>query len=299
MKFTKIKGGITLYHHNAGDHIADIIKKSKNYFDYKYLTMIQEVIKDKFGSDKLDILEVGANVGNHVSFYLNNLNVNSIVAVEPLKENLEILKMNTGGDNRVKIIPFGVGAKDGFLQFYINPQNYGASSLKEGYKKQDSKLVKVGIKKWDIIDSSTYNFIKIDIEGGEEWILDNISDTVIKCGAILAIEINPGTYEDKNDIFTFFQKLIDAGFYLKYLRGSDYLLCKGNKRPGDMKKIINNLNGAILRDNIWVIRNEYDNESNRSNLKAISKKYKDLIKGRKPKPSDRLIWSRMYRFFKR
>lgn len=299
MKYTRIEGDHTLYHHSSGDHIADTIHKSKNYFDYEYLSLIKEVIISEFGSQKLNILEVGANIGNHVSFYLNNLNVESIVAVEPLAENLEILRMNVNGDDRVKILPFGVGVKNELLEFYINPRNYGASSLERDYKRPDSKLAQVEVREWNLVDSDNYNFIKIDIEGGEEYILEDISNTIIKCGAIVAIEINPWSYKNKNDIFDFFRKLFDAGYYLKRIRESDYLLCKDEAIHGDMKKITRNINAAILRNSIWSIRDKYDSEPNRRKLKELSRKYRKLIKGHRPQLTDRLIWSKMYRFFKR
>lgn len=298
MKYTVIKNGIKLYHHDQGDFLADEIIKNNNYFEFKILDKLKSFLPNK----ELTILEVGANIGNHVSFYLNNLNVSKIYAYEPLEDNYKILEKNS--NSKVEILKYGLGNKNDKINFFINKKNYGEASTAASNVDADELIEKeIIIKKWeDSIPNVKIDFIKVDIEGSEEIILKEIGETVISNGAALMIECNIKNYKDINDFVSFGTKIISNGYVLKYMHDSDYIFVK---EQGNMKrnkdKFISHVKNEKIKSEIWRIRSEYDITTSRTRLNELSNEYKTLKQNSKIKFQQKLIWSKIYRIvtFKR
>lgn len=291
IKSTILKNGVKIYHHGGNDYIAGEIKRSHKYYEQDLLDLIFR----KINLDSFDILEVGANIGNHVSYYINNLNVNKVTAYEPLKDNYEILQKNI--NSSVEVVKYGLGKKSGEFNFFINPDNFGASSISANYKTDNFREATIKIKPWNIVNKKKYNFIKVDIEGAEEDILNDIADTAINNKAYLLIECSLYNYKKIDTFISFFKKMISTGFKVEFLPGDMFFFSYNNSKrditKNDMRKINKNFYGG----KIWNIRSKYDVSKSKKELEKLKKEYQVILNEYNPTIKEKLFWSKAYRFF--
>ena len=139
-----------------------VLKEQKGYFNKITLT-------------KEDVwLDAGANIGCFSTLISNK--VKSIISYEPEEENFKLLNLQIT-NNRIKNVSIKrkliVGNKDFVRSFFINEKkNKGTHSLlvKRGRTKIDCYCVNIN----DILEADKINKIKLDVEGAEWEILNNI-----------------------------------------------------------------------------------------------------------------------------
>ena len=164
-----------------------------------------------------NFIDIGANTGLLSKSLLKNLdNISSIFAVEPNQDNFFCLKNNLNMYKNVQVFKFALDLKDGEKKLFLDKNNKGNLSFNyemmtlkedklnfmnspEDYELVDCKSVK---NFFNEIKNDKKNIIKIDIQGYDEIIFQELPDDILKNTEILIIEITPLKTKKLNfDIF--------------------------------------------------------------------------------------------------
>ena len=164
-----------------------------------------------------NFIDIGANTGLLSKSLLKNLdNISSIFAVEPNQDNFFCLKNNLNMYKNVQVFKFALDLKDGEKKLFLDKNNKGNLSFNyemmtlkedklnfmnspEDYEMVDCKSVK---NFFNEIKNDKKNIIKIDIQGYDEIIFQELPDNILKNTEILIIEITPLKTKKLNlDIF--------------------------------------------------------------------------------------------------
>jgi FkbM family methyltransferase len=132
------------------------------------------------------MLDIGANIGNHVVMFKNRFPDLKIWAFEPILDNFLLLKTNTEHFKDVSVFNVGVGSKTGMVNFDTSELSYNSGTSKitssPGYKNLVIAL--------DDVDffNEPINFIKIDVEGHEYSCFEGMMNLLIKHKPIIWAE---------------------------------------------------------------------------------------------------------------
>jgi FkbM family methyltransferase len=155
--------------------------------------------KDFFEKEINIILDVGANIGYQSLFYNHYFkNKVNILCFEPHTINYHYLKLNLESFKNIKLFNFALGA--------TNKEDYIAIPNFESHRKSNFGLMAIGqkssifkekifIKKFDDLNiffkREDEIYVKIDVEGYEQYVLDGMSNFLKTCNKIyICIEIN-------------------------------------------------------------------------------------------------------------
>lgn len=219
-------------------------------------------ILEKVIQPNMRILDIGANIGYYVLMESKCLDFNNaeIIAVEPSKRNIEILKKNiklNKIDGFVEIHNKGVSDVNGFKDIYLSDHtnlntfhNYGTGEQFLSGKKQRVEICTV--KK--IMNNRSVNLIRMDVEGHEVKILDGIIRDYkqAKILPIIIFETHLTRYNNENnmvktlsDLFAFGYKVKIAGTSgfrgTKILQSMGYESIKEVKSDDEIRVVIENI----------------------------------------------------------
>ena len=147
-------------------------------------------IISKILSKKSNVIDIGANIGNH-SLAISKFS-NKVYAFEAHPKTFEILKFNCANNKKIKIFNVGISSKKGNLYFKnTKSNNFGGRRL--GY----SGSIKSKVNKLDNIINlnEKIDLIKIAIEGHEYQALIGMKKILSKNNSYLFIEFC------ENDVF--------------------------------------------------------------------------------------------------
>ena len=176
----------------------------------------EEIYKSIFDNDKNDlrILDIGGNIGLFALFVYPK--AAKIVSVEPTPYHIEIYKdmINKLGYDKISIVEGAAADEKGKMSFFINVTNPTMNSLnfvnEMGYDKQIevntySMLDLIEIAGYDEVD-----FVKLDIEGGEERVLysDSFKKAAKKIKSIY-VEVHQGLGSNLRNVL---YRLDEVGF---------------------------------------------------------------------------------------
>ncbi len=168
---------------------TDIIQQhyiEGQFFEQKDLLKLRSMMK----KESPRIVEVGANIGNHVVFYANNMNASVIYPVEPNPVAINILERNIDKNGIGHLVDrrgigFGVGRSEAMASIDNSPENnLGATSLKDD---QAGTLPIVTLDK--LIGQDEVDLLKIDAEGMELDVLAGATALIEKNRPLIWIEI--------------------------------------------------------------------------------------------------------------
>lgn len=138
----------------------------------------------KFNSEnqKPFIIDCGSHIGLTIIYFKSIYPKSEILGFEPNIENFEILKINIKENNlqNVKVINAALSDREGedFLRVSFkkkNPWTWGDTIINNMWgDEEDSKKVKVKTTKLSKYITKTVDFLKIDIEGSEQKVLEEI-----------------------------------------------------------------------------------------------------------------------------
>jgi FkbM family methyltransferase len=176
----------TIYIKQPGEIISDNIRQNNTFFEINFLNFI----KNNFPNQN-EILDIGANIGNHSLFFLKFLNCNKVHSFEPVKSNLTFLKKNVEQYlEKSKIYDIALSDKEGYSTLYNSQMgNDGGFSL-HSYSNGSSFIVEDNIltKKLDSYNLNNITMIKIDVENHENEVLDGARNTINRNKPIIFIE---------------------------------------------------------------------------------------------------------------
>ena len=130
-------------------------------------------------------IDIGAHIG-FWSFYLSK-NFEMVHAFEPVKDFRDCFNLNVKAKN-IKLYDCALGKEDSFISMEIDQSNSGKTHIKN----QDTTN-KIPIKKLDDFNFTKIDFIKIDVEGYEEFVIQGGLETLKKNRPLIIIEQKSGS----------------------------------------------------------------------------------------------------------
>lgn len=179
-----------------------------------------KLIKMYLPQDKrLNLLDIGANIGLASIYFANKCNIGEIIAIEPDPDNFSQLEKNLiGNELKATLINKALWSSDTFLEFgKIRDGRSWAVSVKETIKKTNNSTVSITFK--SIIQANRLeriDILKIDIEGAERTLLDKKSGfkEALLITKMIAIEL----HDEFVSRIEFSDLLMNTGFLL-YSKG--------------------------------------------------------------------------------
>ena len=205
------------------DWIQQHIYTGKNYFEYDNLNYIcQKWHEGEIGKliNNNIVLDVGANIGNHTMYYINECNAKLVYCFEPVKDTFRILQKNIEINklsNRVKLVNVGVGNNSGKAKIAnYNVNNIGGTSI-EVTKDGDIDVVAID----DMQIEGKIGMVKMDVEGFEVFALKGMMKTLDEHKPFITIEIRNKHINEVCSMLTNigyrYEKLDQEGDYADFL----------------------------------------------------------------------------------
>lgn len=189
------------------DHIQKQIYQEKNFYEINTLNFI----KEKYGHIA-NVVEVGANIGNHALFYCSQLNVQQVYCFEPNNINRSILEKNitlNHFEKKVTVYDVALGEQNGIgVEKSFSLSNTGMNRIETT---DDKNVDGVTIKPMDDYAFNNIDFIKIDVEGFEILVLKGARETIIHNKPVIMIEVFENNIEFVDNYFK------EIGYQLKHL----------------------------------------------------------------------------------
>ena len=178
------------------------IMNDKN-FHKQFIDKVKEVTDiDK----NYTFIDIGANTGLLTKALLNSSkNINSCYLIEPDKDNFFCLQHNLHKHENIHAFNFALDINDGEKKLYIDQNNKG--NLSFNYEMMTLKSDKLNfmnsVNNYEIVKCKSVNnffnevnneknfIIKIDVQGYDEVIFQEIPENILKNTKILFIEITP------------------------------------------------------------------------------------------------------------
>lgn len=160
------------------------------------------------------VVDCGAYIGDHTIAYLRAVgNRGKVYAFEPNPVAFECLKLNCPSSININA---GLGERNEEFSYNLENGNYGASFLS---KDDDLKKLKVQVLSLDEIVErdklTSLDFIKIDAEGFEPFIIKGASETIRRFRPVMCVEVVDGHLRrngyTRNDLM---QMIFDFGYTL-------------------------------------------------------------------------------------
>jgi protein O-GlcNAc transferase len=176
MSFIKLNTSDIMYLHPQGEVVSDVIRYTNNFFEPDFLNYLKLNHKDQS-----EIIDIGANIGNHSLFFAKYLNCNMVHCFEPYEPNVKLLEYNTKSlSDKVKIYKCALSNKESEMPLYNSQShNFGGFSL-HSYSNGSSFKVIDSIKTYtlDSYGLTNISLIKIDVENHENEVLEGAKQTI-------------------------------------------------------------------------------------------------------------------------
>lgn len=171
------------------DAVQRIIMLNRTFYEAALLERVRERI-----APGATFVDAGANIGNHTVYFATLCRAAHVHAFEPMPHMQAILQRNAdlnapGPDekSRVTVHPFGLGATTSTADVEIfNPANLGSTTLRASLDEGSDGAIP--IRPLDSFDLHSIDFIKIDVEGMQDAVLEGARDTIARCQPQLVIE---------------------------------------------------------------------------------------------------------------
>lgn len=173
--------GVELCLHKK-EQLSDHIRREKDFFEIDIL----EYIRDNYPLQH-NIVDAGANIGNHVAYFSNFLKYDAIYAFEPVPENFALLELNSDKPN-IKLFQKALSYKDESLKMAPNPVNMGASRVSR------YGTITVDAKALDSLKLSDVTLLKLDVEDSEAYVIAGAKETINRCHPLILLEDKNGKY---------------------------------------------------------------------------------------------------------
>ena len=143
-------------------------------------------------------LDIGSNIGYYALLEHKIVgNEGKVIAIEPSPANYNTLKENVKLQNSANIenYNFAAGNKNGITKFVIDKRSNGCMTVPEGEEPIiPGEIIEVPIKKIDdFVDEiklSQLDFLRMDVEGYEQYVFEGMNKTLEKFKPMIQIEIH-------------------------------------------------------------------------------------------------------------
>jgi FkbM family methyltransferase len=186
----KLVNGV--YLPDGEDHLVSFLEKKETMVDgkgsyqyHKFSAAMQYVKNWRFAVD----------VGGHCGLWSMHMakRFQTVFAFEPIKAHRDCFEKNVP-DKNVLLFDFALGEKEGIADIFTNHTSSGDSwVVPAGSKDLNGKIEKnVLIKKLDDFCVQELDFLKIDCEGYELFVLQGAEETLRKSKPCVIVEQKPG-----------------------------------------------------------------------------------------------------------
>ncbi len=185
--------------------------------DYNIATEIwEEEVYPFVGISRGTIVDIGAHAGYFSIYAIEQLAASRVIAVEPLEENLELLRKNVALYDGVEVYPVAISSKTGKRTFWTTGHNTGGHSL---YQKERAErgldvptITLAGLFETACIERCVG--LKLDCEGAEFEILTSAPDALLRTISFIEGEYHLGLIGEAG-LTEMTRKLERAGFLVK------------------------------------------------------------------------------------
>jgi FkbM family methyltransferase len=166
------------------DYVSRMIKYNKNFYEHELLSFL----RNNFNNQK-NIIDIGANIGNHSLFFAKYMNCDKIFSFEPFAKNIELFRKNLSNYNDKCILyENALSDKNGKMALYNTEQNnFGGFSLHK-LSVSFEVLTEIDVVKLDDFNFTDITLIKIDVENHENEVLRGSTQTILKNKPIIILE---------------------------------------------------------------------------------------------------------------
>ncbi|MEH3147790.1 MAG: FkbM family methyltransferase [Methylobacterium frigidaeris] len=177
--------------------IGDFFFPDQEKHFQKFASNIQEYQKEQreyafgFVDDWSCAIDVGANVGIFSRDFATRFK--KVVAIEPLRDNVECLSKNV--PSNVEVLSFAAGDREGRCDIVLTNKTLGNAHIADtsgtGQGQTDTKnqnTESVDIRTIDSLNLESVGLIKIDVQGAELMVLRGAVETIKRCRPVLMIE---------------------------------------------------------------------------------------------------------------
>lgn len=181
----------------------------------------------KLDSTNPVIIDCGGNIGMTTLFYKRAFPAARITVFEPTARTFEALSANVAGLADVEAVNAAVGGENGAVSFWELPGNPGGSTsspdvFKIKSRNNDFVETKVRSVKLSEYIRDTVDILKLDIEGGEGIVVQDLVDSgKIHDVKNIILEYHYNRINFSNRLSSIVNNLETSGFKL-YFFGSDY-----------------------------------------------------------------------------
>jgi FkbM family methyltransferase len=238
------KSGIMLY--NTND-----VYVGKSLNEYGEFSQAEVDLFEKFISDGMTVIDVGANIGCHTVNFARMVGSTGLVfAYEPQRLCYYCLCANVALNNLTNVycLQNAVGREDGRIDVpeldYRCENNFGGISLgtiTENCDKCSVKMIRLDDRKLNRID-----FIKIDVEGMEGEVLSGAKETILKHRPFLYLE------NDRPENVSLLVKMVRSLNYEIYFHAPPLY------NSGNFLKNRKNIFGTITSINMFCCPKEFE-----------------------------------------
>lgn len=188
------------------DNPDDVIQKCHKkgtFYEIEDLSFISKYIND---GDV--VLDIGANVGNHSIYFSKNTNASKIIVIEPIDKAYKILLANVAINYAHNIdlnyIGFALGHIDtiGYPFMPTGKDNLGGTRLCPNPIEEDNVITFPPVKIFrgdNFFSNEKIDFIKIDVESMEMYVLEGLKETITKNRPKIFIEVMKENFDEFND----------------------------------------------------------------------------------------------------
>lgn len=206
--------------------ISNCIKNNQIWEEHMHDIFKKYVSKDSV------VIECGCHIGTH-TLPLASL-CKTFYGFEPMPNTYDILNKNIELNNITNAIIYkkGVSNKEDITQYcWIPENNPGGSGLDNNpmgipsWITPTNKNIKVELTTIDLLQLDKLDFIKIDVEGYETFVIDGAINTIRKCRPVIIMEVWKNHYGefDINHTKTMFKNILELGYEVLHINGPDFL----------------------------------------------------------------------------
>jgi FkbM family methyltransferase len=145
------------------------------------------------------ILDVGANIGYHTTWFATRCPTATVVAIEPNGRVFPRLLANIDGIPNVVAVNCGLADRGGLRRLH-DTEDDAYSGFVDTHRKAVLKTTTVACAAGDeflaALGIGPVRFIKIDVEGLEQEVLDGLKRTIAEHRPVIACEIFQGTHSN-------------------------------------------------------------------------------------------------------
>lgn len=144
------------------------------------------------------IVDVGANIGNHTVFFAGMLSPKLLVPVEPTPLSIDLLRRNLAL-NQFQVDERGIGLAAGRSneKIYVNlPEKVDLVQARTSRQPETPGSILVPTIRLDDLISERVDFLKIDVEGFEDDVLDGAVRILTEDKPLLMIELADNRFDN-------------------------------------------------------------------------------------------------------